>query len=103
MTDGDPPSPGQTVGATVEEPRVGIGWRAAHVLALSSLAVTEPVLSVLGQNPTFFVAHGSGPGQVLLVALLAAAVVPAILIPPPASSTTSSARSSTISRWCRVP
>lgn len=81
MTDGDPPSPGQTVGATVEEPRVGIGWRAAHVLALSSLAVTEPVLSVLGQNPTFFVAHGSGPGQVLLVAVLAAAVVPAILIP----------------------
>jgi len=63
------------------EPPVSAGWRAAHVLALSGLAVTEPLLSVLGQNPTFFVAHGSGPGQVLLVALLAAVVVPAVLIP----------------------
>jgi len=62
-------------------PPVNAGWRAAHVLALSGLAVTEPLLSVLGQNPTFFVAHGSGPGQVLLVALLAAGVVPAVLIP----------------------
>ena len=66
---------------TVTEAPVGSGGRAAHVLALSGLAVTEPLLSVLGQNPTFFVAHGTGPGQVLLVALLAAAVVPAVLIP----------------------
>jgi len=62
-------------------PPVSAGWRAAHVLALSGLAVTEPLLSVLGQNPTFFVAHGSDRGQVLFVALLAVVLVPAVLIP----------------------
>ncbi len=65
---------------TRPEPPVTPAWRAAHVLALSSLAVTVPLLSLLGQNPTFFVAHGSGPGEVLSVALLAALVVPAVLL-----------------------
>lgn len=64
-----------------DEARVTPGWRAAHVVALSGLAVTEPVLSVLGQNPTFFVAHGTTRGQVLLVGLLAVALLPALLLP----------------------
>lgn len=54
-------------------------WRAGHIVALSGLAVTQPVLAVLGDNPTFFVAHGAGPGAILVVVLLAVVVVPAVL------------------------
>ncbi len=61
-------------------PPVNGWWRAGHVVALSGLAVTQPVLGVLGDNPTFFVAHGAGPGSVLFAALLAVVVVPAVLI-----------------------
>lgn len=57
------------------------GWaRAAHVFALSGLAVAQPVLGLLGDNPTFFVAHGSGPGAVLGSCLLVIVVVPAVLL-----------------------
>ena len=59
---------------------VGLGWRCAHLVALSALAVTQPVLDLLGGSPTFFVAHTAGPAQVLLVCLLAVAVVPVVLI-----------------------
>lgn len=55
-------------------------WRAAHLLALSSIAVAQPVLDLLGGSPTFFVAHTAGPAEVLLVALLAIALVPTVLI-----------------------
>lgn len=55
-------------------------WRAAHLLALASIAVAQPVLDLLGGSPTFFVAHTAGPAEVLLVALLAIALVPAVLI-----------------------
>ncbi len=55
-------------------------WRAAHLLALSSIAVAQPVLDLLGGSPTFFVAHTAGPAEVLLVALLAIGLVPAVLI-----------------------
>lgn len=61
-------------------PPVGPGWRATHLVALSALAVTQPVLDLLGGSPTFFVAHTAGPGRVLLVALLVIGVVPALLI-----------------------
>lgn len=54
-------------------------WRLAHLVALSSLAVTGPVLDVLGANPTFFVAHDAGPGAVALAALLAVLAVPLTL------------------------
>ena len=62
------------------DPPVTAPWRAAHLIALTSLAVTQPLLDVLGQNPTFFVAHGAGRAQILLVVLLAVLVVPAVLI-----------------------
>ena len=61
-------------------PPVSGPWRAAHVLALSSLAVTQPVLGVLGDNPTFFVAHHADRGEVLLVSGLVAFAVPVALI-----------------------
>ena len=61
-------------------PPVSGPWRAAHVLALSSLAVTQPVLGVLGDNPTFFVAHHADRGEVLLVSGLVAFAVPVVLI-----------------------
>ena len=55
-------------------------WRAAHLLALSAIAVAQPVLDLLGGSPTFFVAHTAGPAEVLLVGLLVIVVVPAVLI-----------------------
>ena len=60
--------------------RVPIRWRAAHLLALSSIAVAQPVLDLLGGSPTFFVAHTAGPAEVLFVALLILALVPTVLI-----------------------
>ena len=59
---------------------VPLRLRAAHVVALSALAVAQPLLDVLGQNPTFFVAHHAGRGQVLLTALVVALVPPAVLV-----------------------
>lgn len=55
-------------------------WRAAHLLALSAIAVAQPVLDLLGGSPTFFVAHTAAPAEVLLVALLVILVVPSVLI-----------------------
>ena len=51
-------------------PPVTAPWRAAHVVAASGSAITKPVLGILGDNPTFFVAHGSGPGAVFAVGVL---------------------------------
>ena len=64
----------------MSSPPVSAPWRAAHVLALSSLAVTQPVLGVLGDNPTFFVAHHADRGEVLLVSGLVVFTVPVALI-----------------------
>lgn len=50
-----------------------------HLLALSTLAITQPLLGILGANPTFFTAHGSSPGQIVWFAL-AVALVPAIVL-----------------------
>lgn len=59
---------------------MSLPWRAAHLIALSAIAVTQPVLDLLGGSPTFFVAHTAGPAEVLLVGLLAITVVPVALI-----------------------
>jgi len=42
-----------------------IGWRLLHLLAMATLAVTQPLLGILGDNPTFFTAHDSSPGQIV--------------------------------------
>src|SRR5690606_9029491 len=59
---------------------VSARWRAAHLLALSAIAVAQPVLDLLGGSPTFFVAHTAAPAEVLLVALVVILVVPSVLI-----------------------
>ena len=66
-------------GAASAQP-VRLRWRCAHLVALSALAVAQPVLDLLGGSPTFFVAHTAGPAEVLLVAVLVIALVPAALI-----------------------
>lgn len=59
---------------------VSLAWRGVHLVALSAIAVTQPVLDLLGGSPTFFVAHTAGPFRVLLVCLLTIVVVPAVVI-----------------------
>lgn len=56
-----------------------IAWRLLHVLALCTLAITQPLLAILGDNPTFFTAHDSSPGQVVWLALTVA-LVPALVL-----------------------
>ncbi|MCQ3808207.1 MAG: sulfatase-like hydrolase/transferase [Acidimicrobiaceae bacterium] len=47
-------------------------WRAVHLLVLATLAISQPLLSILGDNPTFFTAHSSSPGQIVVFAILVA-------------------------------
>jgi len=54
-------------------------WRLLHLLSLATLAITQPLLGILGDNPTFFTAHDSSPTQVVALAL-AVALVPAALL-----------------------
>ncbi|RLP87237.1 sulfatase [Micromonospora sp. CV4] len=53
------------------------GWRGElcrllEVVALVGLAVTQPLLDVLGKSPDFFLFHRAGPGQILLLLALVA-------------------------------
>lgn len=61
-----------------------MGWRLLHLLVLATLAVTQPLLSTLGENATFFVAHSTSPGQmiafVILVSLAPTAVLGALML-----------------------
>lgn len=50
--------------------------RSLQLFALCGFAVAQPMLDVLGGNPTFFVAHGAGRGTVVLFAL-------ALIVTPP--------------------
>lgn len=54
-------------------------WRLLHLLSLATLAITQPLLGILGDNPTFFTAHDSSPTQVVALALVVA-LVPAALL-----------------------
>ena len=49
-------------------------WRIVHLLVLATLAISQPLLSILGENPTFFTAHSSSPGQIVAFAILVALV-----------------------------
>ena len=59
-------------------------WRLLHLLVLATLAITQPLLSALGENPTFFTAHSASPGQVValaaIVSLAPAAVLGALML-----------------------
>ena len=61
-----------------------MGRRLLHLLVLATLAVTQPLLSTLGENATFFVAHSTSPGQmiafVILVSLAPTAVLGALML-----------------------
>ncbi|MDW3221192.1 MAG: sulfatase-like hydrolase/transferase [Acidimicrobiales bacterium] len=50
----------------------GLQWRLLHLLAATALAITQPLLSLLGDNPTFFTAHGSSPAEIVWFALVVA-------------------------------
>ena len=52
--------------------------RMLHLLALATLAISQPLLGILGENPTFFTAHSSSPGQIVAFAFLVA-LVPAFV------------------------
>ncbi len=53
---------------------------ALHLVVLCSFAFAQPVFDLLGSNPTFFVAHATGPGRILLWTFLVLAVPPLGLI-----------------------
>ncbi|MCY3849590.1 MAG: sulfatase-like hydrolase/transferase [Acidimicrobiaceae bacterium] len=54
-------------------------WRMVHLLVLSTLAISQPLLGVLGENPTFFTAHSSSPGQIAVFAIVAS-LAPAVVL-----------------------
>ncbi len=56
------------------------GIRALHLLGLSAFAFAQPVFDLLGKQATFFVAHDTGPSQIVLFTMLLLVVPPALLI-----------------------
>ncbi|MCY4494010.1 MAG: sulfatase-like hydrolase/transferase [Acidimicrobiaceae bacterium] len=54
-------------------------WRTVHLLALATLAISQPLLGILGENPTFFTAHSSSPGQTVVFAITVA-LAPALVL-----------------------
>ncbi|TBL29894.1 sulfatase, partial [Verrucosispora sp. SN26_14.1] len=60
------------------------GWRAEggrvlEVTALVGLAVTQPLLDVLGRSPDFFLFHRADRGEILLLVALVA-IVPTVAL-----------------------
>ena len=77
---------GNGAGFCAVAPRVGhtarvkkLLWRIVHLLVLATLAISQPLLSILGENPTFFTAHSSSPGQIVAFAILVA-LAPAFVL-----------------------
>ncbi len=50
-----------------------------HLLVLATLAISQPLLGILGENPAFFTAHASSPSQITIFAIVTA-VAPAALL-----------------------
>ena len=51
-----------------------------HALTLWALAVVHPLLDLLGHSPEFFVAHGAGPTEILLVTIALLLILPLPLV-----------------------
>ncbi len=51
-----------------------------HIFALCSFAIAQPLFDLLSRNPEFFVARGSQPLDVVLLALTLCVLVPALLV-----------------------
>jgi hypothetical protein len=56
------------------------GWRALHLVALFAFAVTQPLLELLGRNPTYFVAHGSTGWDIIIFIAVLVIGAPAVLV-----------------------
>ncbi len=73
--DGTPASP-----SNVGTPPFGAGrWLFLTVLGLWGIGVAQPFFSLIGENPTFFVAHRSGPGHIVALTLLVYLAPPAAI------------------------
>jgi hypothetical protein len=57
-------------------PRPTETYPALHILALWSIAVVQPLLDLLGRSPEFFVAHGAGRTEILLIVFTLIFVLP---------------------------
>ena len=51
-----------------------------HLLALGALAIAQPLFDILGRYPEFLVAHGVGPGLLVLMVLMIVLAIPGALI-----------------------
>ena len=72
------------VGGRSVEGRAAAGWRnlagdAAVLTGLAGVAITQPVLDLFGNNPTFFVAGNYGRRQIAMFALVVAFAPAAIV------------------------
>ena len=54
--------------APLQPPSILMGG--LHLLALWALAIVQPLLNLLGNNPDFFVARDNTPGQIIVFVLL---------------------------------
>jgi hypothetical protein len=62
---------------------LSFGWRALHIVALFAFAVVQPLLDLLGRNPTYFVAHGSTGWDIAIftvILVIAAPSVPVVIL-----------------------
>jgi hypothetical protein len=69
-------SDGRETEAPRKAPRILVGG--VHLAALWALAVIQPLLSLLGSNPDFFVARDNTGGQIVLFAVLVMIVPPLV-------------------------
>ncbi len=51
-----------------------------HLAVLSTFALAQPLFSLLSDNPEFFAARGSSPGDIIVFALLLVLVPPLVLV-----------------------
>lgn len=58
------------------------GWlvRAGQVFGLCGFALAQPLLDLLGNNPTFFVAHDAGRTRILIFTLVVILVPPTLIV-----------------------
>lgn len=64
------PGPGRALRWRDELPRL------LEIVALCGLVITQPLLDVTGRSPDFFLFHGAGPAQILLLVAVVALVPP---------------------------
>jgi Arylsulfatase A and related enzymes len=66
-----------------QEPKSRLRWaltNGAHLIVLSSFALAQPLLDILGRNAAFFAVRGSSSSQIVLFALALVFVLPAALL-----------------------